>query len=93
MTIYRLYRENGNNAGFWVQHRGWRNLCAQVRSIGGQRTGNLPGRAPNHNAAAVLIDSYDVSSGRRANLGPTLDQPHDKNYRRIADPPWSRHAV
>jgi len=37
MTIYRLYSDNGNNAGFWVQHRTWGNVCAQVHSIAGHR--------------------------------------------------------
>jgi hypothetical protein len=90
MTIYRLYRDNGNSAGFWVQHREWKDVCAQVQSVGGQRTGSLPGRPPDHDDAIVLVNGFDVSSGRRVPLGPALEQPHDRNFRRIADPPWAR---
>ena len=56
MTIYRLYAENGHRAGFWVQHRSWNNICAQVQSIAGHSCGALPGRAPLHDNAAVLIN-------------------------------------
>jgi hypothetical protein len=90
MTIYRLYRENGNTAGFWVQHREWRNTCAQVESIGGLRSGALPGVAPNHGFASVRVRGFDVASGRPMSLGPMLQEPQDRNFRRIADPPWAR---
>ena len=90
MSIYRLYEQNGNNAGFWVQHRSWSNACARVMSIGGRAMGPLPGRAPLHDAATVIIQGFDIRSGRRAELGPALDDPSDHGFSRIAEPSWSR---
>jgi hypothetical protein len=93
MSIYRLYVQNGNIAGFWVQHRTWRNVCAQVLSVAGQTTGQLPGSPPAHGEATVLIRSFDVRSGRPTELGPQMPAPQDKGFIRIAEPVWSRqHA-
>ena len=64
MTIYRMYEENGERAGFWVQHRKWSNACAQVRSIDGRDSGPLPGASPRHNEAAVVVHVFDIRSGR-----------------------------
>ena len=88
MTIFRLYIENGCSAGFWVQHRSWRNECALVRSVAGQTRGTLPGAAPLHEDAQVLIDGFDVRSGRRTAIDPLLLRPGDRNYVRIAEPTW-----
>src|SRR5207248_2911932 len=51
VSIFRIYVENGHCAGFWVQHRTWRNICAQVQSIAGKQFGRLPGVAPMHEGA------------------------------------------
>jgi hypothetical protein len=88
MTIYRLYADNGNRAGFWVQHRSWQNTCALVQSVAGQREGRLPGTAPRHDDAAVNVRGFDVRSGRPIDLGPTLEAPHDRHYVAIARPWW-----
>ena len=64
MTIYRIYLENGNRAGFWVQHRNWSNTCARVISIAGRDAGPLPGAAPRHEEAAVVMLMFDIRSGR-----------------------------
>jgi hypothetical protein len=51
MTLYRLYQQNGNRTGFWVQHRTWVNTCGRVVSIGGD-------------GAAVVMELFDIRSGR-----------------------------
>ena len=87
MTLYRIYAENGNRAGFWVQHRSWTNMCAHVDAIAGQADGTLP--APTMDADNVSINAFDVRSGRPVNLGPPPDYRVDRNYTRIAEPFWS----
>jgi hypothetical protein len=64
MTLYRIYAENGHRAGFWVQHRTWQNVCAQIQTIAGNDAGPLPGAAPNHNHAPIEMQMFDVRSGR-----------------------------
>jgi hypothetical protein len=96
MTLTRLYCENGNRAGFWVQHRTWTNVCAQVQSVGGHRDGVLPsasaGPATSASAAAddaaALLKFFDVRSGRPMPLPPASGQPTGRNYVRIAEPSW-----
>ena len=90
MTIYRLYVQNGNRAGFWIQHRSWQNMCAQVLSIAGRRTGQLPGHAPNHDNAAVIVRCFDVRSGRDLPPSASIDSADDAGYVAIAQPSWSR---
>jgi hypothetical protein len=90
MTIYRMYCDNGNRAGFWVQHRSWSNTCAQVQSIAGQQRGMLPGPAPLHNNSQVLVRGFDVRSGRPVGIGPVLQTPQDHSYTIIAEPQWYR---
>ena len=88
MTIYRLYAENGNRAGFWIQHRSWENACAQVTSIAGHDMGKLPGAAPAYGGAPVTVSTFDVRSGRKLTSGTVLEHPDDRNYSRIAEPAW-----
>ena len=64
MTIYRLYQQNGHRAGFWVQHRTWGNTCGRVVSIAGRDAGPLPGAPPRHDEAAIVMQLFDVRSGR-----------------------------
>jgi hypothetical protein len=90
MTLYRMYADNGNRAGFWVQHRTWRDTCARVQSIAGQLNGKLPGSAPLYDNAEVVIRCFDVRSGRPKQVGPGLAAPIDSNYRIIAQPGWYR---
>jgi hypothetical protein len=90
MTIYRMYSDNGNRAGFWVQHRTWANMCAQVQTIAGLRQGKLPGQGLLHDNAEVLVQGFDVRSGRPVALGPRLETPEDRNYVVIAEPGWYR---
>lgn len=90
MTLYQLYTQNGNAAGFWVQHRAWRNVCAKVESIAGQTFGRLPGVAPDHDKAEVAIQLYDVRSGREMREGDSVEPPDDRHFTRIAEPHWSR---
>ncbi|HEX4796834.1 MAG TPA: hypothetical protein VH370_23785 [Humisphaera sp.] len=88
MSIYTLYIQNGNCAGFWIQHRTWQNKCAQVNSIAGQYRGVLPGQAPNHADSAVMVSCFDIRSGRAVAASGAVDQPEDRGYVRIAQPPW-----
>jgi hypothetical protein len=87
MSIYRLYLQNGNNAGFWIQHRSWQNVCAQVMTIAGRRSGSLPGTSPSYEHANVHLQCFDVRSGRPV---PPLDSrsPQDCGFVMIAQPPW-----
>jgi hypothetical protein len=88
MSIYRLYIQNGNCAGFWIQHRTWQNKCAQVVSIEGRSTGSLPEAAATH-AGGVLVQCFDVRSGRPVSVTGLIDQPDDRGFVRIAEPPWN----
>lgn len=88
MSIYRLYVQNGNCAGFWIQHRSWQNRCAQVETIAGHRKGPLPGRSPMHDGADVLVRCFDVRSGRPVAGNTSAEKPEDRGYVLIADPPW-----
>ena len=90
MTIYRLYTENGNRAGFWVQHRSWANLCAQVQSIAGQKSGRLPGNSPLYDGAKISVECFDVRSGRKTVLAGFEESLTDKNFVAIAQPFWDR---
>jgi hypothetical protein len=94
VTIYRLYSQNGNRAGFWVQHRTWSNICGQVQSIAGHVQGALPGSAPLYDHASVLMRFFDVRSGRPIVVGPTTQNPSDKKFSQIAQPSWhSNHDL
>lgn len=87
MTLYRLYEQNDHRAGFWVQHRTWSNACARVETIAGRRSGRLPGASPGHEDAEIIIEIFDVRSGRR--MHPATQCPLDRNYALIAEPWWS----
>src|SRR5437763_197426 len=87
VTIYRVYVENGNRAGFWIQHRSWANTCAQVQSIAGQCEGKLPGTAPAYDSAAVMLRIFDVRSGRPICSDTPVDTA-DRHFTRIAEPCW-----
>lgn len=93
MTLYRIYSDNGNRAGFWVQHRSWQNVCAHVQTIAGQAEGSLPGAAPTHDNAEVRMRVFDVRSGRPVFVQPAIDGGHDRNFSRIAEPHWHHNAV
>jgi len=88
MTIYRIYINNANNAGFWIQHRSWQNMCALVLEINGRVNGRLPGSSPSHDHAAVNVQYFDVRSGRAISVKPAIDSPEDRGYSMIAQPPW-----
>ena len=88
MSIYRLYIQNNNHAGFWIQHRSWQNKCAQVQTIAGQSKGGLPGSSPTHDGAQVLVLCFDVRSGRPVGAIAAADRPEDRGYVMIAQPPW-----
>jgi hypothetical protein len=88
VTLYRLYTENGNRAGFWVQHRTWANRCARVHSIAGQSEGALPLALAEGVESLVSMQVFDVRSGRRVDPATAQDNPVDRNYTRIAEPNW-----
>jgi hypothetical protein len=92
VTIYRLYTENGNRAGFWIQHRSWSNICAQVQRIAGQSEGRLPD-PPTDDCASVLMRVFDVRSGRPVPVpvAPAPEACQDRHYTRIAEPHWHHH--
>ena len=89
MTIYRLYTENGNRAGFWVQHRTWSNMCAFVQSVAGRSEGSLPLVVPAGETLGVLMQLFDVRSGRTLDFEPQPSHDDDRNFARIAEPFWS----
>ena len=94
MTIFGLYAQNGNRAGFWIQHRTWTNMCARVVSIGGRESGALPGCRPLHDGATAEISCFDIRSGRPVpSAGAGLDDPSDRNFVPIAEPAWSHRAA
>lgn len=86
MNIAQLYAQNGNLAGFWIQHRTWRNQCAQVQTVAGCRSGPLPRRR----RVSVVMRVFDVRSGRAIEPEHCGADESDRNYSRIADPPWCR---
>ena len=88
MTILRLYAENGHCAGFWVQHRQWLNVCARVTSIDGHRFGELPDGVELRNDVDIILESFDVRSGRPLHAAPR--PAHDTSFVRIAEPAWYR---
>ena len=88
MTIYRLYTQNGNCAGFWVQHRQWTNACARVDSVNGRRFGALPHDAETRADAAIVMQSFEVRSGRP--VEPESLPADDRYFDQIAEPAWSR---
>lgn len=90
MTIYRMYVDNGNRAGFWVQHRSWADCCALVRCIDGKTAGRLPGNAPHYGEAPIEFNWFDVRSGRPIAPDRVPPETGDKNYSAIATPWWSR---
>jgi hypothetical protein len=90
MTIYRMYIENGERAGFFVQHRSWANTCARVHTVAGQARGKLPGNAPYYDNAPVEFEWFDVRSGRELEAAASPAEPQDKHYSSIATPWWSR---
>ena len=93
MSIYRLYIQNNNHAGFWIQHRTWQNKCAQVQTIAGQNKGGAPWRFSLHDGAEVLILCFDVRSGRPVGAAAAADRPDDRGYVMIAQPPWYTKPV
>jgi hypothetical protein len=93
MTLCRLYAENGNRAGFWVQHRSWSNICARVDSIHGQEFGRLPAPGPLQFDPALLnLGYFDVRSGRPSELEGTSEHLIDRSFVMIAQPPWYSDA-
>jgi hypothetical protein len=88
MTVFRLYEQNGNCAGFWVQHRLWTNTCARVITVNGTRFGELPHGDKRHPDAAFTLEAFDVRSGRPSD--PAIPCADDNGFVRIADPAWSR---
>jgi hypothetical protein len=92
VTIYRLYAENGNRAGFWVQHRTWSNACALVTSVAGRAEGSLPLALLAGESLQVLMELFDVRSGRAIESIPPQADCEDRNYTRIAEPYW-RHGL
>jgi hypothetical protein len=93
MNVYRLYAQNNHRAGFWVQHRTWNNTCAHVQSIAGRASGALPGAAPLHEMADVMVRVFDVRSGRLMEGDSILKQPDDRNYSLIAEPYWYERSL
>jgi|GEM_PF-4003715 len=90
MNICRLYIQNGNNAGFWVQHRTWQNMCAQVQSVAGQRTGRLVADAAGE--VEVRVQCFDVRSGRPVPSVVSIGQPQDQAFVLIAEPSWYKRT-
>lgn len=88
MTIFRLYTQNGDCAGFWVQHRRWKNTCALVLSVCGLRAGELPVSESYQHKTKIMLECYDVRSGRPIMAEAWLDQVHDREFERIAEPFW-----
>jgi hypothetical protein len=88
VTIYRIYEQNGHRAGFWVQHRSWKDSCAQVQSIAGQKEGRLAGSPQPEDSDCVLMRVFDVRSGRMLDGDKSQHPASDKNFAQIAEPFW-----
>jgi hypothetical protein len=54
-----MYIENGRRAGFWIQHRSWRDVCAQVVNVEAR--------------TVVCMRYFDVRSGREVTAMPAED--------------------
>jgi hypothetical protein len=93
MSIYRLYMQNSNCAGFWIQHRTWSNACARVQSIAGHFRGVLPGEPGGEAGPDVLVQRFDVRSGRPVGPAEVLEHPEDRGFALIAEPPWYKRSV
>ncbi|HEX8523765.1 MAG TPA: hypothetical protein VF669_16030 [Tepidisphaeraceae bacterium] len=90
MTIQGLYLQNGLRGGFWVQHRSWRNMCAQVRKIEGQQDDALSSECARDTAGTdLIVQCFDVRSGRALPAEHCLENPEDRNFTLIAEPAWS----
>lgn len=87
MSIYRLYIQNGNCAGFWIHIEPGR-TSAQVVSINGRNKGGLPEGA-SMQADGVQVRWFDVRSGRSVSTSGSIDRPEDNGFVRIAEPPWN----
>jgi hypothetical protein len=63
-NIYQLYADNGNKAGFWVQHENWEGVgtIVHVKSIDGKREGQLSSEVTQSEAARVLVDVFEKGS-------------------------------
>jgi len=92
MTIYGIYAQNGHRAGFWVQHRTWTNMCAQVESIAGREIGALPAIALD-GGSDVQVRCFDVRSGRPLPAAECFGDPADRNFLPIAQPAWSHRPL
>ncbi len=75
MTIHRLYAENGDRAGFWVQHRDWSNTCAQVQSVAGQAAGALKGDVATAAVATGAVATGAVATGAVATVATAPSAP------------------
>jgi hypothetical protein len=60
-SVFELHVENGNRAGFWVQHMNWFGSTTEVRikTVAGKAEGTLSGSAPDYGGATVLVDVYE----------------------------------
>ena len=93
MTIFRIYEQNGSSAGFWVQHRRWRNACARVHSVSGQLEGlSTTGVDIDLSRDTIVtMELFDVRSGRPVDYERV--PPDDRRFTQIAEPEWYRRAT
>jgi len=92
MTIYRMYADNGNRAGFWVQHRSCATRARKWKALPGSELENCPATLHFTTMRLSWCDAFDVRSGRPLQPGPQLETPQDSHYRIIAQPGWYRGA-
>lgn len=90
INLYQMYEENGNKAGFWVRRNTWGNFCARVISIGEQKEGKLPGRAPYHGNPPVAAEFFNLHDGSPARWDDThIRCPGTYTYSMIEPPEWA----
>lgn len=87
-SVYQLYAENGNSAGFWVAHPNWEGQSTEVlvKRIDGKTKGPLRGEAPDYGMATVLTDIYE--NGAIYECDAELTIAFDLNFRKVDAPTW-----
>lgn len=90
MSIHKLYADNGNIPGFWVQHRSWQNICARVVTMNPAESDGARRRPSRPINATLTLETFDVRSGRRLDMASPPPGEDDRGFTRIAEPCWYR---
>ena len=58
MNVYEMYVANGNEAGFWVMSKDWRNVLAEVVTVAGRTSGEVEGEPPYFDNPPVMANFW-----------------------------------